>query len=201
MRIDTFEYLDKGPMIRFLRKVEYIINYCLFLIFRFDKWHIRNGCHSRPYKKAVASKINSLKPKIVVELGCGLGDILRLVQSPRKIGYDIDNSVVRAARVKSLFQKIIYSVGDSSNVVECDIDVLIMVNWIHNLSPNLLESIINEFLPRVNYFVFDSIDQEKHFMYKYIHDFQFMHKYAKVYDVFRVHGEPRQFIIWKTLCR
>src|SRR5882724_2411371 len=45
-------------------------------VFRFDEWHANAPYACRPYKKSVVDLANSLRPNTVVEVGCGLGEIL-----------------------------------------------------------------------------------------------------------------------------
>jgi SAM-dependent methyltransferase len=185
--------------------MERVINQALFVVYGFDIWHITNGGRCRPYKLIIADKINQLSPDnaTVVEVGCGLGDILRHVKSANRIGCDIDHRVIRAARMRALFHNVVLRVGDSTVISESAIDVLIMVNWIHTLSPSDLSELVAPFLPRTKYFLFDSIDEESLSSYKYGHDFQFMRHRASLVETFRVFGEPRSFLIWKSksICR
>jgi SAM-dependent methyltransferase len=187
-------------MARIFCKTERIVNRMLYLKYGFDRWHIGNGSQSRGYKKIIATKINLLHPETVIEIGCGLGDILRHAHAPVRVGCDIDERVISAARVRSVLLGIDFRVGDSCVISENDIDVLIMVNWIHNLSPEELAEIIGNFITRTRYFIFDSIDPNAPKNYKYGHDFGYLSTRARLVDTFRVDGEPRTFLIWESLC-
>lgn len=199
----TYGYFLKKIASYIICMLECIENTLLSRIYGFDRWHIANGGRCRAYKGIIADKINHLRPNLstVVEVGCGLGDILRHVKSTTRIGCDIDERVIRAARIRALFQNIDFRVGNSTVVSETMIDAVIMVNWIHNLSPSDLSKLVAPFLPNTKYFVFDSIDEEALSTYKYGHDFQFLCDRARVVDTFKVRGEPRSFLIFENQCR
>ena len=199
----TYGYSLNKIALRIMCKLERIVNTLLFVIYGFDRWHIANGGRCRGYKGIIADKINHLRPNLatVVEVGCGLGDILRHVKSTTRIGCDIDERVIRAARIRALFQNIDFRVGDSTVVSETMTDVVIMVNWIHNLSPSDLAKLVASFVSNTKYFVFDRIDEEALSTYKYSHDFQFLCDRARLVDTFKVPGEPRSFLIMESQCR
>ncbi|MGA7323895.1 MAG: class I SAM-dependent methyltransferase [Rhodomicrobium sp.] len=185
---------------RCVRRLERGLNRLLFLVCGFDRWHVENDCLSRPYKRIISAQINRLDPRIstVVEIGCGLGDILRGIKCATRIGCDLDARVVRAARLRGAFDSIEFRTGDWTAIQETSIGAVIMVNWIHNLPPVELEKQVLAFCQRTRYLVFDSIDKEAHASYKYIHDFAFLRGRARIKDVFRVQGELRSFLIWQV---
>ena len=49
----------------------------LFVFNKIDKWHFRANYYCRPYKKNIIDIVNIINPDIVVEIGCGIGDILK----------------------------------------------------------------------------------------------------------------------------
>jgi SAM-dependent methyltransferase len=110
-------------------------NNLLYRVYRFNPWHTSATYHLRPYKKQVVEIANQLKPNTTVEIGCGLGDIISRIQSVKLIGIDQDEGVIKAARLlyknqcefkRGSFEQL-YQLLDQS----CDL--LIMVNWLHNI--------------------------------------------------------------------
>ena len=65
-------------------------------VYRFDPWHI-SAYELRKYLQDVAGYISSKKPDVVVDIGCGLGDMLRHTDAKVKIGMDIHDDVLEAA--------------------------------------------------------------------------------------------------------
>lgn len=114
--------------------------YILQKIFRFHKWHIV-PVEERPYGMEVIKWCNRLLKKdkdamrgAVIEVGCGLGDILAKVNSGKKnkIGYDIDEKVISAARIAH--PGIRFQVGEfAPNIRGEYISVLITVNFLYSI--------------------------------------------------------------------
>lgn len=166
-------------------------------MFRFPaSWHPPTSM--RPYRIAVAKVVSDLHPKIVCEVGCGLGSILTRVNAPRRIGYDISAGVIRAARLIRP-GSIEFKQGGLDAVRIPSMDVLILVNWIHEVSPKDLESSLLPLLPRTHYLMLDAIDPDNAFGYRYKHDFAFLVTHAVRRSTTRVEGEGRSFILYEVL--
>jgi len=109
----------------------------LWLAYRFDRWHATAPFCCRPYKSQVIKLAHSLKPRKVVEIGCGLGEIISRIDAPVRFGFDIDEGALRAARL--LNRKVFFhrgALGETEKMVAAtgsDLDLLIMVNWVHNV--------------------------------------------------------------------
>jgi hypothetical protein len=174
----------------------------LRMLFRFDRWHASAPYSCRPYKQLVVELTNSLRPTIVVELGCGLGDIISRVDAVDRFGIDADLRVIRAARF--LHRGRGSWIHDDGNRIqrvvpaERTIDCLIMVNWIHNLSSERLSEILLPLLPRTRYLILDAIDPDGPNSYRYKHDFGFLSAATRKLSVSRVAGEPRRFIVFEV---
>jgi len=106
-------------------------------LYGFNPWHAESPLSARPYRRTVAEMVNALQPDCVVEIGCGLGVTLSLVNARHRHGYDLDAGAIRAARLLRSHD-IVFTHGDMSCVSETAIDVLILVNWIHEFSPQQL---------------------------------------------------------------
>ena len=171
-------------------------------VFRFDAWHANAPYACRPYKKSVVELANSLHPNTVVEVGCGLGEILSRIKAQCRYGLDSDARVVRAARFMHP-RGIVWIAGAAATLKEqmgpvACIDCLIMVNWIHNLSPEELASILVPLLPKIRFLIVDAVDQNAPASYRVKHDFAFLSGQATRLAAVRVPDEPRTFLLFRT---
>jgi hypothetical protein len=158
-------------------------------------WHTTTS--ARSYRITIAGVVNALAPSVVCEVGCGLGSILSRIVAPVRVGYDIDAGVIRAATlVRS--RKIVFRVGGLETVSEPHVDVLILVNWIHELSPRDLETRLGPLLPRCRYLLLDAIDADNEYGYRYKHDFSFLADKAKKISITRHPGEGRSFQLFRV---
>lgn len=116
-------------------------------IFGFHKWHT-TSVEQRPYSMEVIKWCNRLLKKeskeninrSIIEIGCGLGDILAKIDAKKvtKIGYDIDEKVIKAAKI--LHPKTKYKVGNfAPNIFEQEILILITVNFLYCLDSKTVE--------------------------------------------------------------
>lgn len=103
----------------------------LYRSIHFERWHL-DRANKRPYAAYLIKQINSmgLSGK-VVEIGCGLGDILSGIQVKDKIGYDVDRKVIRAAKWVHPFLKT--KVGSFRDIYGQEISLLIAVNFLFAL--------------------------------------------------------------------
>jgi hypothetical protein len=175
----------------------------LRLLFGFDPWHASAPYSCRPYKELVVGLANALQPSIVVEVGCGLGDIISRVKAVDRFGIDADLRVIRAARFLHCGRG--FWLHDDGNCIqrvvsqERTIDCLIMVNWIHCLSPEHLSELLLPLLPRTRYLILDAIDAEGPKSYRHKHDFGFLSAVTRRLSASRVQGEPRSFIVFEVV--
>ena len=171
-------------------------------VFRFDAWHANAPYACRPYKKSVIDLANSVHPTTVVEVGCGLGDIVSRVRAENRYGLDLDARVIRAARFLHP-RGTVWIPGGAAKVGEQAppvpfIDCLIMVNWIHNLSPQELAATLAPLLPRTGHLIVDAVDDDAPASYRVRHDFLFLSGAATQLAAVRVSGEPRRFLLWRV---
>lgn len=171
--------------------------FTLSQIFKFPaSWHPPTSM--RQYRITVAGIVNDLKPDVVCEVGCGLCSILSRINSPNRYGYDIDPGVIRAARLLRS-SALSLQVGGLSAVALKQIDVLILVNWIHEVSPRDLEMELSRLLPITRYLVLDAIDPDNSYGYRYKHDFSFLENRARRLSVTRQPGEGRSFQLFEVI--
>jgi hypothetical protein len=174
----------------------------LRLVFKFDAWHVGAPYSCRPYKRKVVEIVNALAPDLAVEIGCGLGEILSRVNATERYGFDRDAAVIRAASflhrgainwIHAEFAAVARSLPEKRRI-----DCLIMINWIHNLSPEQLKVSLLPLLPRVGWLVLDAVDQDGPASYRFKHDFTFLSALTEPVSVTRVPHEPRNLVVLKV---
>ena len=117
-------------------------------VYGFDAWHVGHG--NEPYVADIARYLNR-RPESgrqsVVEIGCGLGDILRPLRFQERLGLDWEPSVVRAARARCRLQNgLRFDVFEfPSSHLYGEHDAIVMVNWIHAIAPAVLEDALHLF--------------------------------------------------------
>ena len=143
--------------------------------FHFDQWHIVS-LRQRAYARDIISYCNQREHRqAFLEIGCGLGDIIRNVKYSNRVGYDADERVLRAASFISRFSfgnKIKYHAFTfPASEISGKYDVILLVNWIHHIDPSVLRSKIKEyFVGSLNAGGVIIIDTVDHHEYKYNHD-------------------------------
>ena len=174
----------------------------LRLFFRFDKWHTIS-LYEKKYAADIVRYLNA-RPKNyrseLVEIGCGLGDIVRRVHYKHKTGYDTDQTTLKAARFLSALgftHRIdfeLFHFPDSPLPVKADI--IIMVNWIHHITPGLLKSkiehyFLNNLLPGGE-IIIDTVQDKE---YKFNHDIGYLSKNINA-TITKLGSYDRQREIW-----
>ena len=162
-------------------------------LFKLDKWHSTATPHARKYREEISEIINGIHPKTIIEVGCGLGLILKNCNADTIVGYDNNLNVIRAAKFITN-KKIIFKHGSIEDITEENIDVLILVNWIHAYSPQDIKIMIQSILPKIKYLVVDRISYSLP-IGRYQHDFEFI-KYPKIYQKIIDDG-MRELIVFK----
>ena len=161
--INTYKCVLKRTFLKLLQK-----------IYKFNNWHADAPFICRSYKRVVICVINRLNPDVVLEIGCGLGDIISRVNANKKFGIDQDINVIKVAKI---FHKNVNfkegSFKEVSILEENNINVLVMVNWLHELECKNIKNELFKLLEtkKINYLVVDEI-LENHKGYKYHHHFR-----------------------------
>lgn len=148
--------------------------------YHFGEWH-EEPYELRPYAWDIKNYVNTLvstsyKPMCVCEIGCGLGDIIRNTRADKKIGIDISKETIECAKFLGGGDSEFF-VGsfDSFNdiVQKRKIDVLISVNFIHNIEPEKLKMYYDQIMKNITVenIILDVIDSSG---YKYCHDIDFL---------------------------
>jgi hypothetical protein len=141
--------------------------------FGFHAWHIIPVQH-RLYALKIADYISAraMKETVIVEVGCGLGAILGRIRYGMKYGYDHEHKVIEAARMLYETRKdVLFSTGSFEQVkMHKRIDFLVMVNFIHEIEPQVLKGYLLDILSTadVGMIVADEVQGPG---YKYHHSF------------------------------
>ena len=113
--------------------------FALRAIYRFDSWHVRWPYRCARYQARAVELASAQRPKVVVEIGCGLGEILARVRADHRYGLDRSPEVLRAARFLH-GSRVRFETGalqDADRIAEIvgqPIDLLIMTNWPHEFA-------------------------------------------------------------------
>jgi SAM-dependent methyltransferase len=151
--------------------------FLLYYIFRFDKWHL-STLKERKYATDIVHYCNTLKrDKLVIEIGCGLGDIVRNIDSTRSLGFDREVNALKAARFLTIlkFREIRFRLHEFPNdEIKGQFDVIILVNWIHHIEPFLLKSEIQKIFRlnlNINGIIILDTVQDKEYQYNHNIDY------------------------------
>lgn len=158
--------------------IQKIFRIILMLFFRFDYWHT-SPLENRKYAIDIITSLNNHIPGgSIIEIGCGLGDILMKANYRKKYFYDISPEVLKAAAFLQRFSqkpsinyfKTFDLINDSLNK-NLKFDTIIMVNWIHCFNSVVIKSRLSEIiknnLNERGLIVFDIIENNKN--YKFNH--------------------------------
>jgi hypothetical protein len=181
--------------------------YCLSALrpaFGFDKWHSGANYANRPYKKLVVDLANSLTSNVVVELGCGLGDIVSRIRAKRRFGVDPEPSVIRAARFLHPFG-VEWICGDATALPIIApgerINCLLAINWIHMISRDDLAKALTPLIDRTDYFILDKFNYDLQ-PGRFDHDFAFFAGRATcIVDETPPLDDVHRFFVFKTESR
>ena len=92
--------------------------------YHFDTWHL-SPYEWKEYAQACVQYLNTQNCKTVADIGCGLGEILQHIKADKKIGLDLQEEVIMAARELN-GGKIDFLAGSFGELTEHPIDYLIM---------------------------------------------------------------------------
>ena len=164
-----------------------LIYFIKFRNIEINKWHLSGTFFCRTYKILSLKIINSLRPDIYIDIGCGLGELLTKVKISykHKLGYDIDLSLIKAHKVsnknKFIFfnnEKELLRYAKNLRIDKDNCVVVSMLNFSHILSKVDLENIINKYFISIGKYILliDNIyANSKEYKYNH-HDFLYNHK-------------------------
>ncbi|HEV3222660.1 MAG TPA: class I SAM-dependent methyltransferase [Puia sp.] len=148
-------------------------------IFKFDNWHIFTLAEKK-YAKDIIGYCNARSVRnSFVEIGCGLGDIVRHVRYYEREAYDMDEKVLKAARFLNTLtggKRIRFSAFTFPGTpLHGKFDVVVLVNWIHHIEPSVLKSSISDYfnnaLNKTGVIIIDTVQDPE---YKFNHDILYL---------------------------
>jgi len=142
----------------------YIRNYIFMKKFNYDNWHL-STMYLRPYLKYVRNYLNENKEKkVLVDIGCGNGELLRSIVNVKGYGFDLSKEVIKYANFLNKNQNISFNVGTLSNIKINDkrINYLILLNWTHSMEFDDFSKELNIFLNK---------HDVKNIIIDYVHDY------------------------------
>jgi SAM-dependent methyltransferase len=134
-------------MRRIERRLLRLLRLGLACSFGFDRWHA-SPYIDRPYAQAIVRHVNARpadRRNSLVEIGCGLGDIVRRTRYRRRLGLDRDPRLMRPARLLALLslrRGVSFERFEFPGSLAGSHDVLILVNWIHHVETDVLANAI-----------------------------------------------------------
>ena len=191
----------KNPKNLFLCILSRFFLFLLNIFYNFDKWHVTGSYYCKPYKKQLVEIINDLKLNSALEIGCGLGCIIKRTKvNQNKFAYDIDSDAIRAAKfLNSNFNKTKtkFYIGSFNEVEQKNIEAIIAVNWMHNFDKRYLFYNLKNLIKKTNckYFIADGIKKKFKNKYKYCHTVSFWRKFGKIYFKITSVDSVRDFYI------
>jgi len=151
------------------------------------KWHLSGTFYCRIYKMQSLKIINSLKPDIYIDIGCGLGEILKRVQLKKefKLGYDLDLRLIKANKILNNNDFIFFTDEDEllNSAKQLIVNkgqkvVLSMLGFSQHLSNKILVEMINKYFQVIGKYtlLIDNVYiNSKEYKYNH-HDFLYNHK-------------------------
>lgn len=143
-------------------KTHYVLKQLLYYIYHFDKWHLYK-LDNKKYVEDIIEYVNSTKDiQSVLEIGCGLGDIIGNLKAKKCMGLDTSPQAVKAAKL--LFPKTNFLVGSFEQISHKKIDCLITVNFMHGIPKIDLQKYYADFCKKnyVRYIIFDSVVSKRY---------------------------------------
>ena len=114
---------------------EKIRNLFLIFIYDLDEWH-SNTYERSSYAKTLVSKVNKIENinrMNVLEVGCGIGNIIRHIECDKKYAYDSDPKVLKALRFCD-YKMRIEILMQLQNLER--MDIILAINFLHGYSEN-----------------------------------------------------------------
>jgi len=112
---------------------------CLQRKLGFTTWHV-NPIEWRPYSLTARRYVNELVRReglrTVVDVGCGLAEVLAGIDVQTAVGFDVSREVLRAAR--RLHRKLDLREGSFAAIRGMRIDVLLALGFTHRIDPEAL---------------------------------------------------------------
>ncbi len=174
-------------IIKIINKLKYLfklLNTRFFYYFfltkknKINNWHLYNNLNTRPYKKDIIDFCNSKNFEIVLDYGCGFGDIIREINSKKKYAYDNDPNIIKIS--KMLFSNnvdFLYK-RDLIELKKNKIDCVLFINFLHDYDEEEVKKIINPYIGS-KFILLDAINLNVK-GFRYFHDYKFLMNYYNI---------------------
>ena len=151
----------------------YVLSYKLPLRiwFKYPKWHDLALIECE-YAQYIVRHLNKKQTRgQVLEIGCGMGNILRNLDFETRIGVDIDDKVLKAFGFLNYFSSAnknikLVNLGIDDLPIYKNCDAIILVNWIHELDKQTLLSYLNklfhQYLSHGGELIFDTVSKKSY---------------------------------------
>lgn len=134
------------------RKIRTLGRIVLAKAYGFDLWH-RSLLSERPYAQRLIAHLNErdkASRRSMVEIGCGLGDVVRHARFEHRLGLDSDPNVLRAAALLARldrkqqieFREFVFP----ESHLDGQWDAIVLVNWIHMIPGSILRERLGDYL-------------------------------------------------------
>lgn len=155
--------------------------FCLYLIFKFERWHFKSTYHCTPYKKNVVKLVNKNinVSESIVEIGCGLGEIIKRIDCHNRYGIDRCKKVINAARYINRSDNITF-LSESFYDLNIKIDHVILINFTHQIPQVDLIKMINEIILKLSPKTFFLDAYHKNYFKHLRH-----HNFTKIFNNFK----------------
>ncbi len=127
-------------------------------IWGYPRWHC-SPVNRKPYVLDIIDTVEKMIEDgiigtgYIVEVGCGRGDIIGNIRYEKRVGIDIDGTVINAA--KFFHSDMEFIKGEFDAIPVDDIDVLIVAGFLHGASPEYAHELLSRVLPKTKLFIFD----------------------------------------------
>ena len=149
-------------------------------------WHLKGTFFCRKYKMISLEIINSIKPALYIDIGCGLGELLSKVNLDKKykLGYDKDKTLKEANIIlnedKFKFftnEDHLLSSIDKLKTIKNEKKIVSMLNFCQDLNQDDLKVMIDKFHKRIGSYtlIIDNIYAEGKEFKNNHHNFLFNH--------------------------
>ena len=133
----------------------------------FDDWHAY-PFEARKYLQEVEKYVSSKNADVVVDIGCGLGELLRHIKAKRKIGLDIGKANLAAANELGGDIEFSYGSFDELNMKE-SIDYVITLGFTHGGTEDMWRDMYTNCANRndIKCFIVDTVpdDGSSHYLH------------------------------------
>lgn len=192
--------------------INYYFKKIFIRLFNVPRWHL-SMLKDKKYAIEIINELNACNSnKTVVEIGCGMGDIIRNLNFRKKIGYDISTRVLFGALLLDILNFIINKFSSpglttfkKSNLenlkLHKKVDVIILVNWIHMLHQDKLNKCIVEIvksnLNSNGFIVFDCLLNNKDYKFNHNHLDLIKNSGLKIYKILGPYNYNRFIYFYK----